>query len=261
MEQITAEQIHQEFYSAEDRLLDEAKDLIENPKIKQMLRAERFSKIGFSSAKPVKEMEEIFFATQKASKTISAIEYFRIHYPNNKFITEDEVVKICKKYALLLGDAVNYIGDIPEKNLYEIEHFKLRKEDYTPKEDLLSGFTGLIPFILHGGQSSVGFDIAENINSSQSTVWDRWLRTGGGDAFFNARGKQIEVAEKNNHEQAKFKICAPQKDFNTAGYEIKDGYCLVWDPVVLQPVKGGYLIVTAWGPEASDEIIVNQIKN
>jgi len=30
------------------------------------------------------------------------------------------------------------------------------------------------------------------------------------------------------------------------------------DPVVLQPVKGGYLIITAWGDEASDELVVNQ---
>ena len=33
------------------------------------------------------------------------------------------------------------------------------------------------------------------------------------------------------------------------------------DPVVLQPVKGGYLIITAWGDEASDEIVVNQKMN
>ena len=33
------------------------------------------------------------------------------------------------------------------------------------------------------------------------------------------------------------------------------------DPVVLQPVCGGYLIVCAWGDEASDEIVVNQQMN
>lgn len=30
------------------------------------------------------------------------------------------------------------------------------------------------------------------------------------------------------------------------------------DPVVLKPIKGGYLILTAWGDEASDELVVNQ---
>lgn len=33
------------------------------------------------------------------------------------------------------------------------------------------------------------------------------------------------------------------------------------DPVVLQPVKGGFLIVCAWGEEASDEIVVNEKMN
>ena len=33
------------------------------------------------------------------------------------------------------------------------------------------------------------------------------------------------------------------------------------DPIVLQPVNHGYLILSAWGDEASDEIIVNEILN
>ena len=33
------------------------------------------------------------------------------------------------------------------------------------------------------------------------------------------------------------------------------------DPVVLQRVVGGYLILSAWGPEASDPIVVNEINN
>ena len=41
------------------------------------------------------------------------------------------------------------------------------------------------------------------------------------------------------------------------GYKIQN----IPDPVVLQPVCGGYLIVCAWGDEASDEIVVNQQMN
>ena len=33
------------------------------------------------------------------------------------------------------------------------------------------------------------------------------------------------------------------------------------DPVVLQEVRGGYLIITAWGDEASDPLIVNKNNN
>jgi hypothetical protein len=33
------------------------------------------------------------------------------------------------------------------------------------------------------------------------------------------------------------------------------------DPVVLKAVKDGYLILAAWGDEASDPIVVNEINN
>jgi len=60
------------------------------------------------------------------------------------------------------------------------------------------------------------------------------------------------------------KICAPIADMDTTQMRITDGYkmeVVIPDPVVLQPVKGGYFIVTAWGDEASDEIVVNSIQN
>ena len=62
-----------------------------------------------------------------------------------------------------------------------------------------------------------------------------------------------------------FEIVAPKKDFNTSNMEVKN-YKLVEieDPIVLQPVyydsTKHYLIVTAWGTEASDELDFN-VKN
>lgn len=59
-------------------------------------------------------------------------------------------------------------------------------------------------------------------------------------------------------------ICAPIKDMDVRGMEIEDGYKLkahIPDPVVLTPCHMGYFIVTAWGPESSDELVVNQKMN
>ena len=63
-------------------------------------------------------------------------------------------------------------------------------------------------------------------------------------------------------------IAAPAKDFNLSEAEIKNFKITkvhIPDPVVLQPVffKGEkyYLIVTAWGQEASDELVVNHKMN
>ena len=63
--------------------------------------------------------------------------------------------------------------------------------------------------------------------------------------------------------KAQLQICAPIKDMDTKGYKLQ-GHKLIKDipdPVVLQPIENGYLIVTAWGDEASDPLITNEITN
>jgi len=116
------EKIHNEFDTAADRLLDEAKSIIANSDIE---KGERLKAIGFNNSVPVKNSEVALQKKQLAEK----IEYYQVFYPNNKFITEEEVERICKKYGLLFGETINYIGNIPEKNLKEIEAFVLREED------------------------------------------------------------------------------------------------------------------------------------
>jgi hypothetical protein len=63
-------------------------------------------------------------------------------------------------------------------------------------------------------------------------------------------------------------IAAPASDFDTTGMELKNfklSPIEFPDPIVLQPVffEGSkhYLIVTAWGLEASDEMVVNEKMN
>ncbi len=59
------------------------------------------------------------------------------------------------------------------------------------------------------------------------------------------------------------KICAPLSQMEMTGYKLFGIHIVkeVPDPIVLQPVNGGYLIVCAWGNEASDELVVNSINN
>lgn len=50
------------------------------------------------------------------------------------------------------------------------------------------------------------------------------------------------------------------------GYELVDGYKLIYDPIVSIEVTHkngikGEIILTAWGDEASDELVVDQNKN
>lgn len=237
---VTAKEIHADFYSAEERLYVEAIGL-RGSLVTKTDKAKRLEKCGFGKTQPVKDCEQREKKHKVSGTTINVIDYFRTNYPFNKFITEDEVKRLCEKYGLLLGEAGSYIGDVPDKNLKEIEGFKLKKEDWK-EQDFYSIRDLIAPRI------SPRFE-----NGS-------WFLDWGGPDFNYGLGRT--TSEK---EQPKFKICAPKEDFDTMGWVVRDGYKLVYDPIVLQPVSkdgiDGYLIVTAWGEEASDEIVVNEKKN
>ena len=60
-----------------------------------------------------------------------------------------------------------------------------------------------------------------------------------------------------------WRICAPADHFDLENYSVRGTEVVanVKDPVVLYKVSGGYRIVTAWGPEASDPEILNPLNN
>lgn len=258
---ITAAQIHEDFYGAEERLFVEAIGLTQNS-IPGKSLVPRFQKIGFKNVKAVKETAALEQKKAASESVISAIEYFRTYYPQYKFITEAEVKKLCEKYGLVLGDAVNFTGDMPEKNLVDVENFKLRKEDWKERQQIGDTFSWLMPspsYLDGFGQISRSRrDERSDFIEAQRQL-AQYLQYPTGSTYDNEKKTKLEK------EQPTFKICAPKEDFNTMGYEIKDGYRLVYDPIVLQPVSkdgiDGYLIVTAWGDEAKDELVISQDKN
>ena len=70
------------------------------------------------------------------------------------------------------------------------------------------------------------------------------------------------------YRKCSLEIAAPIKDFNLDASEVKDfkiSDIVIPDPVVLQPVhfegKKHYLIVTAWGLEAEDDLVINPTNN
>lgn len=240
--QNTIEEIHATFDTSGEKILAEAKEILSRPLIDNSKKQERLRNIGFTATKPFADETAFKMARFKAQEQVEAIEYYQLHYPNYKFITEDIVQEICKKYGLLYGEAEKYIGDIPDKNISEIEAFKLREEDYYKEEKYFSIFEALRPRERRSPLISYG----------EAVLW-----AGGIDPF--------EAKPQKKKSKPAFKICAPQKDFNIQGYEVVDGYKLVYDPIVIQPVKYksiiGGLIISKWGLEGQDESLVNEKMN
>lgn len=241
------QEIHDKFYSEVDVLLQESEQLDSLDSQKQDLinKYERLKNLGFQNTLECQEAKEELDRLNDLKKNNSnkeslnrAIKYFSQKYPLYKFITEDSVKKICEKYNLIYGEVQHFKGVVPDKNLTQMENFKIQEEDacysYTTryKES----------WRLRGDQGICKHNY--KLDDYRSTLYDFFIN------------------------KCPLEIAAPPSDFNLDQMKIEDfkiTQIKVEDPVVLQPVifenQKHYLIVTAWGPEASDKEVVNHIMN
>lgn len=247
---VTVKMIHDEFDSAVDQLINK----IINYNESSIENRRKLKSMGFSASKPVSESEVLLREIDHQKSASENAHYHKANYPFNKFITHSLVADICKKYGLLFGEASRYIGDIPEKNIKEITDFKLREDDILKYE---CGWHEQYNYTdPRTGNTYMMFKpIGEKTNTS---VWGYCCYPGGYD-FTSASLSTTSVPAGGQE----MRICAPQKSFNMNRFEVSaDGFTLsAKDPIVLQPVKGGYLIVSKWGDEASDEALLNEVDN
>lgn len=226
-------QIHKEFETSADKLLQQAlKHVNETKNVVSKEKSSLLKKHGFNMTKEVLEQNKIDKEQALSKSQIETITYYKQNYPFNKFIFPEQVKAICEKYNLVFGEVSDYKGFVPEKNLKEIDNFKLKEEDR-------------VYYRVHLGGLSI-----ERIPISK---------------------KEYEESQNSQNfrrmyycsEDTRLRICAPIHDMNTSNKKVVDGYKLVpLDPVVLHPVRGGgFLVLTAWGDESKDPIIQNEILN
>jgi hypothetical protein len=115
-------------------------------------------------------------------------------------------------------------------------------------------------------ENDYSYTIQRNRSYSRSSEWITVNFKEGTSLYHSESDTKYYWFKKKN-----FIIAAPLKDFDTNGMEVEKFKLIekkvipVPDPVVMQPVLYNnieyYLIVTAWGEEASDVDVVNQIMN
>jgi len=250
------EEIHETFYTEVDRLLADAKILnsLETDKGELILKQEKLKALGFRSTQEVVEAQKekdrlsSLESENNSKNTLTeAIKYFSFKYPFYKFITEESVKNICEKYNLVYSEVGRYIGTVPDANIEQMENFKIKSED----ECFL--------FYIESFRSRNRF--MESYKSlSDYEIWKK--------ERYNDRHSMRHYDSSEQFIKCPLEICAPIKDFNMEGMELKNfklSKIEIPDPVVLQPVffKGRkhYLIVTAWGIEAEDDLVKNSNHN
>ena len=259
-------EIHNEFNTASDKLLAEAEKVIEEVKQYPMEKVSRLEALGFKNTTDTQNTNGIAERLEMSEKDKEFVLKYRREFPLHKFITEEQIEVICKKYNLVFGESKRYTGFMPERNLAEIEAFQKRY----PKMGKMGEFS---EYSMYG-------DYQEMVNLSGIDVVL-------GSDISKLKGNGVDIQQEiNKHDGINYygdikcsdgvtrsgrvvmngmKICAPVKDMDMSGMTIEDGYKMkelfIPDPIVVQPVVGGWLILTAWGNEASDPIVVNSINN
>lgn len=241
--------IHDDVYSAQELLLAEAQRVLDEPfgySIERMETLEKLSELGFKNSQECAEYEAMKKSRAESKRLKETIEKYRHSYPLNKFIDEGTVERVCKKYDLVLTVASRYVAEIPDKNKQEIINFKAVRQDFSERRYEQERDRGqrCMSFAMHSAWMEVHM---RNMLEEELAH----------------RGITMEQYSQERVPPEGLLIMAPMHKLNTEGL-IRDGHRLrpdMKDPIVLFPVKEGFIIVSSWGLEAADEAIVNPVTN
>ena len=252
-------------------------------------------------------LKSIGFHNSKATKMYTALvdseEYVKglshRYHGLLKFILKEQLERVCEKYNLFVRDLGTFAGDIPEKNIEDLQSVTLYPEEfitlpqktlewYVLKNNMVSVTNNAVQF------SELKECVEKNKDSIYSTLFrsiaHRRYKLSEMDMVTNRlRDNLIGYFEKELQAESgirirdrelcfvnSLQIAATAEMFLGSAFSGDEGHLRIqsggWeqtqatgsvdlDPIVMLRSEKGYLILTAWGDEANDELIANQNKN
>ena len=244
------QQIHNEFDNAVDVLNDISKSFIEesngfkpientNEELGRFLYRIGFQNVDLAkqykdtNAKNNKILSAKEKLTKKAKHINEAIEYAAKLFPGKKLILYTQVIQILEKYNLTLGPAHLYTGDIPKKNIQEVNEFD--------------------NYVTTNGISCV--------SSPSEPLCANKLTYSGYDPSYYICAPDQDFLQKDAHRVKRELFHNPNLNklsWNEAMKRIKARK--VEDPIILMLVKTklnqpGFIVVSKWGLEADEKLL------
>jgi hypothetical protein len=288
------EEIHNEFDTAPERILQQALSIIGEQQLSKVSleseiedKAIRLKNLGFVKNGLVDKLEKIEERNRQKDliidmemKMAEGIRYYAQTYPFLKFLPVSELDRICDKYGLVYAPVKHYKMPVPDKNLEEIENSQpLKSSDVQP--DVVTrtyydnscgrqwGYKQIVKLL--GGNCFTDDEIRELAKKHNISL--RWNNPSD---FFWQVGRVIlhddnmcitkEVTETSS--RSGLFIAAPKDHFDLTGltFDKKKGYFqttiqIKKDPIVFRYVKGGIQVLSKWGLEADDPALQMEILN
>jgi hypothetical protein len=283
-EQALVKEIHSAFGEASDRLVAMAN----GGGIQLREKAERLKRLGFTSCEDVASFKRL----ENDKRAYELAQKYREKYPFLKFITNWQLDGICNKYGLVAGSPEMFTGSISVQKLSEMEYWfdKIDEEDKSIaffyaisfiSRDLASKrihplvSESSIKSIYHGSVLSL-YNITNPETSeiigyvlkieggkmlSESGIMEAFEEVGiSGEVFMSRKKMSItECGKKPALIAAPAAMLWPASMFEPDPNAL-DPIILQLDPIILQPVIGGYLVLAKWGPEANDpELVIPEL--
>jgi hypothetical protein len=239
-------------YKAEnERLIKKANDLnrfgfvnTPTPKNKEIIDAQ----IG-EYTKMIDDLKAEIREKKSLEQTVAK---YSLEYPTFKFIPTDTMIKIMKKYDLVLGETCMYSKEIPTIALDILNGFnsKIKQEKFFIDARSVAG--NLTYFSLRPSESVLGVEKKSNYIKSNLKIiapeshFTNWIIESNGEKI-----PTFIVNEKTREYEINMAKMAELVKKNTE----------VLDPILCLEVEEGYIVLHAWDEEAHIPEIRNTILN
>lgn len=243
------QEIHRKVLTSGQDCLDEANKILSSKDSEDLELFEKMKKRGFGNSKEIKAKEAEIKKQSLAREQAKLISDYAVRYPHKKFISTEEMDNICTKYKLILGADQHYTGSIPTRSMKEIVDFKLNAIDE----------------IYYKGT----WRATEQLKMDKTKGVIEWVEIPK-DQYMSLTNNGVNLVQNNKRthfisNKDYFMVGAPKSMFNIEGMVVEGNQLKkvveVDDPVCLQPVRFGYIIVAVWGEEIAIEKMQNPKNN
>jgi len=204
-------------------------------------------------------------------------EYDKKYHGQYRFILKPQLERLCEKYNLFVRKTEHFLGDIPEENIKEMMNFHVHLEDLDrPFVTNLSG-RGASEISMCWNYPNDNIEtqgiIAKWIEENQEFITKTFTQEGILVPKDVRSGFKVKMNDLNHLGfEGVIQIAAVEELFAPEAFEetkarvpgraeLTAKQQVDLDPIVLCETKHGYIVITAWGDEANDELILNPNKN
>lgn len=214
-------------------------------------KKETLERFGFTNSRTYKNIVDL----DEKYKEYKTLKRFKMIFPKALFMKLDDFKSLCKNYGLVCGAVNEFKGEIPEKNLEEIEHaFLVIHKNKEIVSDINNGYYSL---------SRILFRTRYELNLiSQEFVNFHFLHDD--DFTIGEIGKESRsfgiFADKNYLKPDQILIAANGNEMESIEFDrielkIPDAV-LKNDPIVFQMLPHKIVMIhSKWGDEANDPML------